>query len=79
MDRDNEEQINFLEQQLQWCKKQELILKEIDEKLHEMKRIAEFAQSRILSLEESKHLNEQLAAFKEQISQLERQLKTTVH
>ena len=43
MDKDQQEQKKFLEEQLEWCKEQDRILEEIEMKLHEMKRIAEYA------------------------------------
>ena len=40
MDKEEQEYKQFLEQQLQWCKKQDNILAKIEIKLHEMKTIA---------------------------------------
>ena len=43
MDNDQQDQKKFLEEQLEWSKEQVRILDEIDMRLHEMKRIAEYA------------------------------------
>ena len=43
MDQNQKELQKFLEQQLQWTKEQVSILNVIDEKLHEMKEIAQYA------------------------------------
>lgn len=40
MDKDEQERKQFLEQQLEWCREQDRILGEIEEKLQEMKKIA---------------------------------------
>ena len=42
MDQNQKELQKFLEQQLQWTKEQVSILNVIDEKLHEMKEIAQY-------------------------------------
>jgi hypothetical protein len=42
MDKDQKEYKEFLKQQLYWCKEQDRILEEIDIKLHDMKKIAEY-------------------------------------
>jgi hypothetical protein len=49
MDKDQQEQKKFLEQQLQWSKEQARILDEIEKKLYEMKEIAEYALKHKLS------------------------------
>ncbi|WP_191090720.1 hypothetical protein [Niallia endozanthoxylica] len=42
MNKEEQEHKQFLEQQLQWCKKRDCILEEIEVKLHEMKKIAQY-------------------------------------
>lgn len=51
------EQKEFLNQQLQWTKKQIMILDDMDEKLQAMKKIAEYAAENDLSIEEVEKLN----------------------
>ena len=43
MNKDEQEHKQFLEQQLEWFKEQDRILEEIEMKLHEMKKIAQYA------------------------------------
>lgn len=69
----------FLRQQLEWSKERSKILAEIDDKLHEMKEIAEFSLSHKLSRTEIHNLNAQLNALKDEVYQLEKQLNTVVH
>ena len=49
MDKEEQERKQFLEQQLEWCRKQDDLLKEIEMKLHKMKRIAQHAQDHVLT------------------------------
>lgn len=79
MTNDNNEQLKFLEQQLEWSKKQTQLLNEIDKKLHEMKGIAEFALEHELSEMELNDLNDQLAQLKKEVQFLEKQLYTIYH
>lgn len=79
MDNNQLELKKFLEEQLQWCKEQDKILEEIDSKLHEMKRIAEYAIEQKLHSEEIERLNGQLNELKSEIHSLEKQLQTVVH
>ena len=74
-----EEQKEFLEQQLQWTKEQIRILDEMDKKLQEMKKIAEYAATNDLSVNEREELNRQLEMVKNEYSSLERQRHTGVH
>lgn len=79
MNRDTQEQIIFLQQQLQWSKKQAIILEEIDELLHEMKKIALYALDNTLTTSETADLNEKLARLKTQVHFLEKQLHSEYH
>jgi predicted metal-dependent hydrolase len=79
MDKDQQELKEFLEQQLQWIKKQDAILQEIDEKLHEMKRIAEYRLEHELSSAEINELNRKLNELKRDVHVLENQLREVVH
>ncbi|WP_100405453.1 hypothetical protein [Bacillus solitudinis] len=79
MDKDQQEQKRFLEEQLQWTREQDRILEEIDEKLHEMKRIAEYALEHEPSVLETNKLNSQLKELKDEVQSLERQLQSMIH
>ena len=69
----------FLEEQLEWCRRQDQLLAEIEGKYYEMKEIAEYAASTNLSPEESVHLNGELYRLKQEIQSLEYQLQGTAH
>lgn len=70
----HQEQREFLEQQLQWTEEQIRILDEMDVKLHEMKRIAEYALEHVLSPIETERLNGELNILKNEFNSLEQQL-----
>ena len=70
---------SFCEEQLEWCKEQGRILEEIDVKLHEMKKIAEYALEYELTLVEIDQLNGQLNELKREVHFLEKQLHSVVH
>ncbi len=78
-DKNRKEQKKFLEQQLEWCKEQDRILEEIDSKLHEMKRIAEYVLVKELNSEEIEELNGQLNELKREVHSLEKELQSVVH
>lgn len=75
----NEEQIKFLEEQLRWSEWQMNILAEIEEKLQEMRAIAELALEKSLTEAEVNELNEKLAELTKVVHSLESQLKGIVH
>jgi len=79
MDKDRQEQKRFVEEQLQWCKKQDAILEEMNVKLHEMKRIAEYAREHELTSIEINELNGRLNELKREVHFLEKQLRSVVH
>ena len=79
MNKDQKDQKKFLEEQLEWSKEQVRILDEIDMRLHEMKRIAEYAVEHELSANEKIRLNTQLKDLKYEVDSLEKQLHTVVH
>ncbi|WP_252342977.1 hypothetical protein [Priestia megaterium] len=60
MEKDELEHKKFLEQQLEWCKEQDRILEEIEMKLHEMKKLAEYAFNHELTSLEIDQLNGRL-------------------
>jgi len=79
MDDAQQEQKYHLEQQLQWTVEQVRILDEMNVKLHEMKRIAEYALAENLSAIEIERLNGELDKLKTEFSSLERQLYPILH
>ncbi|NEU30234.1 hypothetical protein GN156_05490 [bacterium LRH843] len=79
MSKDSQDQKRFLEEQLEWSVEQGRILDKVNEKLHEMKQIAEYALAHNLSAGEKEKLNEQLYVLKDEVNVLERQLRNVVH
>lgn len=79
MNKDQEEIKKFLEEQVEWCKWQDSILEEIENKLHEMKQLAEYARVHELTPIEVIKLNEQLNTLKQEVYSLEQQLQSKVH
>ncbi|MED4139339.1 hypothetical protein P4652_14030 [Priestia megaterium] len=79
MEKDDKEHKNFLEQQLEWCKEQDRILEEIEMKLHEMKKVAEYAFSHELTSLQTDQLNGQLKELESDVHFLEKQLHSVVH
>jgi hypothetical protein len=79
MDKDQQEQKKFLEQQLQWSKERARILEEIEKKLYEMKEIAEYALKHELTTDEIERLNGQLNDLQGVVHSLENQLHDVVH
>jgi hypothetical protein len=79
LDKEQQELKKFLEKQLQWCKEQDRILEEIDSKLHEIRRIAEYALENEIHSEKTKELNVQLNELKSEVHTLEKQLRFLVH
>ncbi|WP_413378385.1 hypothetical protein [Alkalihalobacillus sp. 1P02AB] len=79
MNKETQEHKKSLESQLQYAKQQDQILAKIEEKLHKMKGIAEFARDFQLSINEKNKLNTRLNELKEEVSLLEKQLQPIVH
>ncbi len=75
----DEQQKEFLEQQLQWAKDQDCILAKIEAKLYEMRAIAEYAATHELTADEVELLNDQLRALKGEIDSLEQRLHSVIH
>ena len=69
----------FLAEQVNWCKQQDAILEKIENKLYEMKELAEYARDHCLSLREIDEVNCQLAVLKQEVHSLEQQLQSVVH
>lgn len=79
MDKYVQEHKRFLEQHFEWCKKQDCILEEIELKLHEMKKIAQFTHNHDLTTIEIEQLNGKLSGLKSEVHFLEKQLHSFVH
>jgi hypothetical protein len=79
MDKDQQEVKKFLEEQLEWSKDRVRILDEMNVKLLEMKRIAQYVVDHELSGNETDTLNSQLNHLKNQFYALEKQLQSVVH
>ncbi|SFQ53500.1 hypothetical protein SAMN05421670_2569 [Psychrobacillus psychrotolerans] len=79
MDKETQEYRKFLEDQLEWCKKQDHILEEIEDKLYEMKEIAECALANDVNTDEIERLNHQMDNLKKEIQYLEKQIHAVVH
>ena len=79
MAKDQQEEREFLEQQLEWSNQQVRILDEIDMKLHKMKRIVEYAIDHELSGNEINILNTELYDLQNEVQLLEEQLQSVVH
>lgn len=79
MDKEEQEHKRFLKQQFEWCKEQDRILEEIEMKLHEMKKIAQFALDQELTPLEIDQLNGQIKELEREVHFLEKQLHIVVH
>lgn len=79
MDRAQQEQKEFLQQHLDWAEEQIHILDKMNEKLYEMKRIAEYVIKLGLSPIEIDKMNGELQILKIEFSFLEKQLYPVVH
>lgn len=79
MDKDQQELQKFLEEQFDWCKWQDGILEKIENKLYEMKELAEYARNHELTSIEIIKLNEQLNTLKQEVHNLEQQLQSQVN
>jgi polyhydroxyalkanoate synthesis regulator phasin len=79
MDKGEQEQKKFLEEQVEWCRKQDGILEGIEEKLYEMKELAKYAHDHELTSLEIDKLNGQLNALRREVHFLEKQLQSVIH
>ena len=73
----NEEERAFLEAQLQWVRQRDALLEQIENKLFEMKHIAEQVASndRLMPENEKRRLNERFLQLKREVTLLEDQLR----
>ncbi|WP_231889857.1 hypothetical protein [Oceanobacillus sp. Castelsardo] len=76
MDQDDK---NFLEEQIEWCKQQDLILEKIEMRLREMRRLAEYSIKHNLTSIEIEQLNNQLNDLKDEVHVLQKKLQTVTH
>jgi len=74
MDKDQIELKKFLEERVNWSVHQDKILEKIENKLYEMKELAEYARNYELTQIEINRLNVQLNMLKQEIHFLEQQL-----
>jgi len=79
MNKDKEDCKTFLKEQVEWCKKQDAILEEIETKLYKMKELAQYVVEHKLSSVEIDGLNEKLFELKSEVQFLEKQLHSVVH
>lgn len=79
MNKDEKDRKKFLDEQLQWCKRQDRILEEIEIKLNEMKEIAEYVLKYDLTHLEIDRLNRQLSELNSEVHFFEIMLHTVVH
>lgn len=79
MDKDQQELKRFLEEQVEWCKWQDTILEKIENKLYEMKELAEYVRDNELTPIEINKLNDQLNTLKQEVHSLEQQLQSEVN
>ena len=79
MDKDKQDQKKFLEEQLEWSKDQVCILDEMNVRLHEMKRIAQYVINNELSSNGIDRLNLELNDLKNEFNYLEKQLYSVIH
>lgn len=79
MDQNHPVQKEHLEEQLKWTKEQIRILDEMDFKLQEMKKIAEYVSEHQLSKIEIEGLNAKLNVLQTEYSHLERLYNPVLH
>lgn len=79
MDKEQQDRKRFLEEQVEWCKKQDAILQEIEGKLYKMKEIAEYSCNNETTELENEKLNNQLNTLKQEVHFLEQMLQSVVH
>lgn len=79
MNQEQQEYKRFLQEQVEWCKKQDSILEKIEVRLHQMKGIAEYSTRHDLTQVEIDELNGQLKELESEVHILEKQLQSVVH
>lgn len=79
MNKDQQEEKQFLKEQVEWCKQQDRILEKIESKLYEMRELAQYTWCSSLTSMEADELNQQLNNLKNEVLLLEKQLHSTIH
>ncbi|MEK3978409.1 hypothetical protein MKY37_04860 [Psychrobacillus sp. FSL K6-2836] len=79
MNKDREEQRRFLNEQIQWCKEQDQILKEIEARLYIMTDLVEYALIYDLNPNEITRVNFQLNELKKEVRSFNKQLYTILN
>ncbi|MEK4530614.1 hypothetical protein [Solibacillus sp. FSL K6-1554] len=79
MDKNQQELKRLLEKQFEGCKWQDGILEEIENKLYEMKELAEYARDHVLTTTELNKLNERLNLMKQEVHSLGQQLQPKIN
>lgn len=80
MNQEDRDILEFLQQQIEWHKAQDMILAKIEGKLNAMKQLAEYRLAYELTAGEVQNLNKQLQELKAEVLALEQQLyKGIVH
>ncbi len=74
MNKEQQELKRFLEQHVEWCKRQDSKLEMLENKLYEMKEIAEYARDHELLPIDRERLQEQLDILEQEVHSLEQQL-----
>lgn len=74
MDKELQEQKKFLEDQLEWCRKRDTVLADLENKLHEMRALAEYAKDHKLTQSEVNELNFKVNELKKEVHLLDLQL-----
>lgn len=72
MERDEQTEKRILVEQLEWTREQARLLDEMDMKLHEMRKIAEYAKEHELSPMEIERMNGELNKLIDEYNALER-------
>ncbi len=72
MERDEQTEKRILVEQLEWTREQARLLDEMDVKLHEMRKIAEYAKEHELSPMEIERMNGELNKLIDEYNALER-------
>lgn len=79
MEADHKEKVDFLKDQLREIKEQDQILAEIEERLLEMRSIAEYASDSQLSKDERIDLNQKMKELLSEIAMLKGKMQRVVH
>ena len=79
MDKNQQEHKKFLEDQVEWGRQRDAILEQIENKLYEMKELAEYARDHELTPIERSRLQEQMNTLNQGVHSLEQQLQSEVN